>query len=68
MSCLCYNHLRDNNYNYYSLKKMSFKDLGYKGKPICEEWFRLWVTAGTIRVIGPLFVLIINMGVPVAIN
>jgi len=42
---------------------------GYKGENnICQEWFRIWVGAGIIRVIGPLFVLGINMGVPIIID
>ena len=61
--------MRNNNYNYNSLKNIDFGMFGYTGEePICQDWFWIWGIAAAVRMIGPLFVLAINMGVPMAID
>jgi len=67
MGCYCFEKLKFFKYDYAKLKNISF-DL-YKGKtPLCTEWFEIWALSGFCKVAGPMFVLAINLVVPMTID
>jgi hypothetical protein len=70
MSCYCYDKLKQYGYtNYSKLKNIDFPEYTENEKsPLCYEWYWTWVFSGTYKYVGSLFVLAINLAVPMTIN
>jgi len=67
MSCYCFEKFKSFGYSPTKLKNIDFED--YKGKtPLCQEWIEIWALAGFCKVAGPMFVLAINLAVPMTID